>query len=137
MHGAKRRQPAPRKPRDANSAPEASGTQIIICEFNRRTCGSCEDVGTWGTGRIACATESQRRRRRRRRYVKRLRFEWGAQCGCCEGVGGWGTGVILRAAVWRTPVLLKGEDKELGRDLAEHLNICFWLVGAQAEAYAT
>ena len=31
-----------------------------------------------------------------------------------------GTGVILRAAVWRTPVLLKGEDKELGRDPAEH-----------------
>jgi hypothetical protein len=33
--------------------------------------------------------------------------------------------------------MLKGEDKELGRDLAEHLKICCWLVGAQAEAYAT
>src|SRR5580704_4568931 len=108
--------------------------------------GPAKTAGTQ-TARRRAAVRSQRREakepavppsyvRTSRRYVKRLRFKqahvWLLR------VRRWlCTGVIFRAAVWRTPVLLKGEDKELGRDLAEHLNICCWLVGAQAEAYAT
>ena len=64
-----------------------------------------------------------------------LRVAWGTGRNACA------TEMLMRGEIQRrrprTPVLLKCEDKELGRDLAEHLNICCGLVGAQAEAYAT
>ena len=64
-----------------------------------------------------------------------LRVAWGTGRNACA------TERRMRGEIHRrrpgTPVMLKGEDKELGRDLAEHLDICCWLAGAQAEAYAT
>jgi len=131
-----------RRSRDAESAP----TELIVvaevallfggegkCTERNKGAGRRPAV----RGRVKGAGARPSYIRTSRRYGKQLRFEWAHSVAACEGVGVWATGVILRAAVWRTPVLLKGEDKELGRDLAEHLNICCWLVGAQAEAYAT